>query len=226
METILGQMQIRINPKIFLKDPEDSELGKKILNEGHKMMNEMGFENFTFKKLANRLNTTESSIYRYFESKHHFLIYLLNWYWSYLDYAIVFTTLNVSPSEEKLKKAIDILCQTDNKTRIVGTFDIKKLQRIAINESAKAYLVNEVDKKNKEGFYLAYKRLCKRLAQIITEFSPSYLFSSSLSVTLVESISQQKYYLEHLPSLSSFKKANPVFADFFFQLAKSTLSKK
>jgi hypothetical protein len=113
----------------------------------------------------------------------------------------------------------------DKKNKSVGVFDLKKLQRIAINESAKAYLINEVDKKNKEGFYAAYKRLCKRIADIISEISPSYLYPNSLAVTLVESISQQKFYTEHLPSLSNFHKTNSSAIAFFHSLATSTLSK-
>ena len=224
MDAIFANMQIRINQNIYLKDPEDSDLGKKILREGHKMMSEMGFEHFTFKKLSARLKTTESSVYRYFESKHHFLIYLLNWYWSYLEYKIVFGTLNISPSKEKLKKAIEILWENERKNQIVGDFDLIKLQRIAVNESAKTYLVTEVDKKNKEGFYLAYKRLCKRIADILSEINPEYKFSSSLAVTLVESVSHQKFYAEHLPSLSSLQKNQSGAVNFFMQLALSSFS--
>ena len=55
MENILHSLQVKINDKIFLKDPENSELGKKILKEGHRMLDEMGFEGFTFKKLAQKL---------------------------------------------------------------------------------------------------------------------------------------------------------------------------
>ena len=226
MEAMLEQMSIRINEKIFLKDPSESDLGNKILREGHKMLNEMGFENFTFKKLATRLRTTESSVYRYFESKHHFLIYLLNWYWSYLEYKILVSTANITQGEEKLKKVIEILCEPENKTRVIGFFDLSRLYKIAVNESAKAYLVNEVDKKNKEGFYLAYKRLCKRISNIISDVSPGYKYSSTLAVTLLESISQQKFYSEHLPSLSSFKKNNNGVAVFFYQLAISAISKR
>ena len=90
MEILFQSMQIKVNEKTYLKNPEVSVLGKKILKEGHRMLNNLGFEDFTFKKLAEKIGTTESSIYRYFESKHQFLIYLLNWYWSYLEYQIVF----------------------------------------------------------------------------------------------------------------------------------------
>ncbi|MFN6037093.1 MAG: TetR/AcrR family transcriptional regulator [Bacteroidota bacterium] len=225
MENILSNMEIKIQRSIYLKDPNDSELGKRILQEGHIMLNEMGFENFTFKKLAIKLKTTESSVYRYFESKHHFLMYLLNWYWSYLEYHIVFSTLNTSPPQKKLKKVIDILCQNIQNSKRKEFFDISKIQRITVNESAKAYLVNEVDKKNKEGYYLAYKRLCKRISDIICEISPEYKHASSLAVTVVEAISQQKFYAEHLPSLSSFNKNYSGASRFFYQLVLSAISK-
>ena len=37
-------------------------------------------EEFTFRKLAQKINTTEASVYRYFENKHRLLIYILAWY--------------------------------------------------------------------------------------------------------------------------------------------------
>ena len=81
MERLLQSIKIGINNKIYLKDPESSNLGKKILEYSILMIDEMGFEGFTFKKLGARIGSNESSIYRYFESKHKLLLYLTSWYW-------------------------------------------------------------------------------------------------------------------------------------------------
>ena len=110
MEKLLSSLKIEVNPLIFLKNPESSELGKKILSTAVIMIDEMGMEQFTFGKLAKVLGTTESSIYRYFESKHKLLLYFYNWYWAWVEYQIVFATKNVSPSANRLKIALDILC--------------------------------------------------------------------------------------------------------------------
>jgi len=71
-------MEVSINPKInsdiFLKNPMDSDLGKKIICSSVKMIDEIGFEKFNFKKLGNEIQSTEASIYRYFSNKNRVLI--------------------------------------------------------------------------------------------------------------------------------------------------------
>ena len=52
MERLLQSIKININEKIFVKDPESSNLGKRIIEESIHMIHEMGFESFTFKKLG------------------------------------------------------------------------------------------------------------------------------------------------------------------------------
>ena len=49
-------MKPEIYGGIFLKDPERSELGKRILKEGVSLIDKIGFEAFTFKKLGERIN--------------------------------------------------------------------------------------------------------------------------------------------------------------------------
>ena len=39
-----------INSTIYLRDPESSELGKKIIKHSIDLIYELGFESFTFKK--------------------------------------------------------------------------------------------------------------------------------------------------------------------------------
>ena len=77
--------RIKMNEKLYLRDPDLSVLGKKIVKHGLELIIKLGFENFTFKKLALDIDTTEASIYRYFENKHRLLTYLVSWYWSYTE---------------------------------------------------------------------------------------------------------------------------------------------
>ena len=70
MDAILSNISIAINEKLYVKNPETSNLGKKIIENSILLIDEIGFENFTFKKLGDRIGSNESSIYRYFESKH------------------------------------------------------------------------------------------------------------------------------------------------------------
>ena len=97
------QINISIDPSFYCKDPESSALGKKIMQVGIEMIHELGYEAFTFKKLGVQINSNESSIYRYFESKHSFLVYLVNWYWSWIECKLVFATINIHSAEERLE---------------------------------------------------------------------------------------------------------------------------
>lgn len=98
--------KVIMNEKLFLRDPEQSVLGKKIVKHGLELINKIGFEEFTFKKLALIIDTTEASIYRYFENKHKLLVYLFAWYWSYLDQKLIFVVNNITDPELKLKKSL------------------------------------------------------------------------------------------------------------------------
>ena len=112
MEALLKSLKIVINDQIFLKDPESSKLGRRIVEESIKMIDSLGFEDFTFKKLGAEIGSNESSVYRYFENKHKLLLYLTSWYWGWLEYKLVFQTTNISDPDKKLEKAIEILTQT------------------------------------------------------------------------------------------------------------------
>lgn len=69
MDQILANIKIQINSKLFVKDPETSALGKKIIQESILLIDEIGFDDFTFKKLGEKIGSNESSIYRYFEKQ-------------------------------------------------------------------------------------------------------------------------------------------------------------
>ena len=73
-------IQIKISQELFLKDPQSTDLGKRIVSASIALIDELGFEAFTFKKLGVAIGSPESSVYRYFGSKHQLLVYLLCWY--------------------------------------------------------------------------------------------------------------------------------------------------
>ena len=155
MEQLLNQIQIKVNEKIYHKDPLSSELGKKIISESCAMMATMGFEDFTFKKLATQINTTEASIYRYFENKHRILIYLISVYWAWKEYLLVFATANIDDPVKRLERALDSILSEEESQLLLG-IEVKHLNVILMAESAKAYLVKEVEAVNKDGFYQGY----------------------------------------------------------------------
>ena len=111
MQNILSNIIISVNDKLYVKNPETSELGKKIIEQSILLIDEIGFENFTFKKLGEKISSNESSIYRYFESKHKLMLYLSSWYWGWIEYKLAFATTNVSNPMERLKKGITIVTE-------------------------------------------------------------------------------------------------------------------
>ena len=111
MDLLLSRLSIQVCDSVFIKDPESSDLGKKIIVGSIDMLDTMGFDHFTFRKLAKEIGSTEASIYRYFESKHKLLLYLTSWYWSWMEYRLMFGIANVPSAIKKLKIAIRIVTE-------------------------------------------------------------------------------------------------------------------
>ncbi|MEH6512175.1 MAG: TetR/AcrR family transcriptional regulator [Maribacter arcticus] len=202
MDRLLQGVQIRINNKLFLKDPESSELGKKIIELSIQMINEIGSESFTFKKLGQNIGSNESSIYRYFENKHKLLLYLTSWYWSWLEYQLVFATNSIKNPKEKLLKSILIITREIKEDSAFSHINEVLLNKIVINEYSKSYLTKEVDEENKEGYFVVYKRLVSRLRDMIKEVNPGYVYPSSLASTILESGLHQHFLKDHFSSLT------------------------
>ena len=196
-------VQLQINERLYVRDPQLSELGQKIVAHSVIMIHDMGFEQFTFKKLAREISSTEASVYRYFENKHKLLIYLISWYWIWLSYRLGIETLRIEDPAEKLRIAIRLFCHTLPPLPNTRTpFDLTRLQQIVTNESPKAYLTKEVDADNKEGSFLGYKRFCREVAEFVRQINDTYTYPTALISTAVEAAHHQKYFSEHLPSLT------------------------
>lgn len=215
-----------LNQKLFLKNPQTTGLGKSIIKESVRLISEIGYEQFTFKKLAKEIETTEASIYRYFENKHKLLIYLVDWYWAYLEFQIVIQTKNISNSIEKIKKVIDILVWEDNIEINFGPFDNQALYLIVIAEGNKTYLSKDVYENNKEMLYKPFKDLSERIAGIFKEYNPRYKYPNTLASSVINLSHLQYFFMHHLPRLSDFgKKKNPKDIEAFLEgLIFKTLS--
>ncbi len=207
---MIAKLQIQLNPALYLRDPQSSDLGQKIVQESILLINKIGFESFTFKKLSVEIGSTEASIYRYFENKHRLLVYLISWYWSYVEYRITFETHNIADPEEKLRIAIRLITEELRDDDNFPGISESELQQIVINESDKTYLTKNVDEINKEGVFRGYKSLCETIASYMTEINPDFEFPRSLSSTCLEAAHQQLFFAEHLPRLSDLKKGTDV----------------
>lgn len=202
------QIRIKMNDKLYLRNPEESALGRKIVGHGLKLINKLGFEDFTFKKLATEIKTTEASIYRYFENKHRLLIYLINWYWSYVEYKALFSTNNISDPEVKLKKIIEILVREPHDNVSTDFISEQEAYKIVMWEGSKAYLTRNVTKDNKDRLFKPYKDLCAFIASLINEYNPRYKFPHSLASTIVEMSHAQKFFMKNLPSLADMQQSD------------------
>ncbi|MFY0630883.1 MAG: TetR/AcrR family transcriptional regulator [Flavobacteriaceae bacterium] len=222
MKRLLSTIKIQVNEKLYNKDPETSELGKKIIEHSIRLIHEMGVETFTFKKLGNAIGSNESSIYRYFENKHKLLLYLTSWYWSWIEYQLVFSTFNVTNPKEKIAKAIEILTQPISQDSTYKHIDEILLSQIVVNEFSKSYLTKEVDTENKEGYFSVFKRLITRLKEIIIEINPKYPYPLSLASTVIEGSLYQNFLKDHFMSITDCNSSKEI-KEFLIHLVNTTL---
>ncbi|RYC70219.1 MULTISPECIES: TetR/AcrR family transcriptional regulator [Spirosoma] len=197
-------VHVRMNERLFLRDPEGSELGRRIVRQGILLFDEIGFEDATFRKLADRMGTKEASIYRYFENKHRLLVYLVAWYWQWLDFQLVFRTNNLADPHEKLERLLHLLLLTDLENPLTDDIDLRALHNIVICEASKAYLTRHVTEDNRQQLFKPYKDLVGRIAGIILELRPGYPYARSRASSLIETIHHQAFFMENLPSLTDF----------------------
>ncbi|OAQ41840.1 TetR family transcriptional regulator [Pedobacter psychrophilus] len=222
------QLHPKMNEKLYLKDPDHSEIGKKIISNGISLIRKIGFELFTFKKLAEETGTTEATIYRYFENKLRLLNYIVSWYWHWLDYQVMFNTNNLTDAEKKIKVTIQILTWQLDTNHARQDIDLEDLHEIIISESSKVYLTKHVSEDNKEQLFMPYKNLCSRISQIFIEYNPGYVYPRSLATTMIEMAHYQDFFMNNLPSLTDFGNEKNIkhVRNFLVDLIFSTLEKK
>lgn len=221
METL--QININIDPALYTRNPQGTTLGKKIVSESIKMIDELGFEAFTFKKLGAAIGSNESSVYRYFESKHALLVYLISWYWSWIEYKLVFATNNISKPEQKLVTALEIITKRVTEDDTVSYVNEVLLNKIIIAESSKAYHTKDIDAENKKGYYKTYKRVVQRVSDMVLEVNKTFQFPHMLISTVIEGAHHQRYFSKHLPSLTDVTEGKNDIVNFYKHLVLNTI---
>ena len=212
------QINISVNPDMYLKDPNSSDLGRKIISGSIALINELGFESFTFKKLGESIGSPESSVYRYFENKQTLLIYLISWYWGWIEYKLVFATANINAPKEKLAEAIKILTQPISIDDSFTHINEIQLGEIIIAESIKVYHTKNVDSANAKGFFKVYKRVVQRISDMVLALNPGFEFPHMLISTVIEGAHQQRYFAQHLPRLTDVCQGKDTISAFYNQL--------
>jgi AcrR family transcriptional regulator len=213
----LIQMNVQVTEPVHLKDPQSTDLGRRIIGTSVEMIDALGLEAFTFAKLAAALGTAESSIYRYFENKHRLLIYLVGWYWSWREYKLVFDTANIADATLRLERAVRSITEPVTEKGAFGYLDLRALYRIAVSESSKAYMTKEVDQEHREGCFSSFGRVCGRLREMILAVAPEHPFPAALASQVLDGSLTQRFFAEHLPTVTD-KGARNRIPDLFVHL--------
>jgi AcrR family transcriptional regulator len=198
-------IRISLNERFYLRDPQETTLGQRIIKHSILLLDEIGFEAFNFKKLAKRMNSTEASVYRYFENKHLLLIYLVSWYWEWVSYLIDINTMNINDPERRLKIIIENFVYASKENPSIEYVNESVLHRLIIAEGTKAYHTKMVDEENTEGFFSNYKALVQKVANVISEINPGFPYPRALASNMFEMANNHIYFAQHLPRLTDVK---------------------
>ncbi len=223
---MLPNINIQVNANTHIKDPNSSELGQKIVATSIEMIDELGYEHFNFRKLGKQIGSSEASIYRYFESKSKLLLYLTGWYWGWMEYKLLIRLTNIESPADRLIRSIKLLTEITEDDSIFLHVSEKRLQRIVIAESSKAYLNKEVDNENQFGVFSDYKRLVGKVSDIILEINKNYRYPHMLVSTVIEGSHLQRHFAKHLPRLTDVDQNEDLITAFYIELVKKALNLK
>ena len=224
----MATLSFKLNEHLYLRDPQFSSLGQSIIRKSVELIDRLGIEQFTFKKLADEINSTEASVYRYFENKHRLLLYLISWYWNWIEYRC---ELLSSPNQEPKAKLRIFLRVLAEEKKYDPTFEFvneEALHRIVVCDFDKTYLTKRVDEDNKEGLFIGLKSLNNKIVETLNRINPDYAFPNSLASTLLITSHLQPFFAGHLKSLSNIQTGNDIHDNlyhFLESLAFGTLKK-
>ena len=197
------EVHISPNEALYLRDPQATELGRQLLSHSIQLLDGIGFESFTFRKVAQETGCTEASVYRYFSSKHQLLTYLVCWYWDWVHHLISRAAAATAPDPwSRLRAGVFALTHPMIPNPAVPYIDERLLHRVVVTEGTKTYYTKGIDAHNHTGAYLPYKALVATLAGFITDVDANFPYPAALATSLFEIAHSHLYYAEHLPRLT------------------------
>lgn len=211
---------IEPDPGLALRDLS-SPMGTRILTEGLALMNAIGLEAFTFKKLAERMGSTEVTVYHYFANKQRLLQYYFQLYWLWLATHCQQEGRSLRDPWERLRgdiRAISGIWPHDARANHFAPADLRAL---VINEGSKSFLHKNVDSDNELKLFKPYKDLCAHIASEVKACAPRTRHARSFATTLVEMSHSLEFAMHHLPALTdlSEKRDRKHLAAFLIELA-------
>jgi len=196
------RLSISVSPKTYLRNPEDTELGRNIIKHGIELMSETGYQCFNFKHLAQMMKSTEASVYRYFENKYMLLMYLTSWYWEYLDLQIMLNTRNIEDPVRKLGLMVKTIVHGVQGDMTQEYVDVKKLHNLVVEQAPKVTHSRKVEECEKAGMFENYKNLNSNITDIITECDPDFKYPTALASNILKMAMDHKYYAERICCLT------------------------
>jgi AcrR family transcriptional regulator len=187
---------------LSLREPTATELGRSVLVEGLALLNELGLEAFTFRKLAARAGCTEVSIYKYFANKQRLLQYHFQLYWLWLLQVGAQEVVMAGDARAALRRVVDVLCGLWPGDLPALQVDPASLRRLVIAEGMKSYMHKHVDDDNARLLFKPYKDLSAFVADRLVACRPGLAMPRSFATTLVEMAHSLPFAMEHLPSLT------------------------
>lgn len=195
-------VHLRPDPALSLRDPDATELGRSMLSGGLELMNEIGLEAFTFRKLAERIGSTEASLYKYFPNKHRLLQYYFQLYWLWLRRLCGREAERSRDPRDALRRSIEAICGVWPRALPELQLDPEALRRLVIDEGMKSYLHKNVDADNARRLFAPYKELSAFLAERLSACRRGVPMPRSFATTVIEMAHSLPFAMEHLPSLT------------------------
>lgn len=214
-------------PGIALRDT-GSAMGGRILAEGLALLNEIGLEAFTFRKLAEHIGCTEATVYHYFANKQRLLQYYFQMYWLWLATHCRQEGRALKDPLERLHGDIRALCGLWPAEALAGRFDPSDLRELVINEGSKSFMHKNVDSDNKLKLFKPYKDLCAHIATELKACAPRMRSPRSFATTLVEMAHSLEFAMHHLPALTelSGNKERRKLAEFLIDMSDRYLDRR
>ena len=146
-----------------------------------------------------------------------------SWYWSWIEYKLVFLNNNLASPHVRLNNAIQLFTEPVEKDDNYLFINEFLLNKIIISESVKAYYTKDIDTENEKGFYKTYKRVVERVSDTILEINPSFKFPHMLISTVIEGAHHQKYFSKHIPSLTDVEDGENSIVQFYTDLVRKSI---
>jgi AcrR family transcriptional regulator len=210
-------IKLKIHDSLFLKDPERTELGQKILTASIDLLYTIGFEHITFRKIAKSIGSTEASVYRYFENKTQLLAYLLSWYLNWLEYRIDQNHNQSNTPLQQLTDAIRIITSQIEDDPQFGHISESKLMEIMIHEGNKVLFGRIKDQKKYFGVLLSFHSLLERFEQMTLAVNPNYRSPKNLSNMILLTANNLQFFRYNISPYTEFEIASttePKISDF------------